>query len=48
MVEKLDRNVVDPIIQKDFIQDLKDNRFGLPEFKRKDDLWREGWEPKSR
>lgn len=29
MVEKLDRNVVDPIIQKDFIQDLKDNRFGF-------------------
>ncbi len=29
MVEKLDQSVVDPVIQKDFIQDLKDNRFGF-------------------
>ena len=29
MVGKLDQSVVDPVIQKDFIQDLKCNRFGF-------------------
>lgn len=29
MVGKLDQSVVDPVIQKDFIQDLKRNRFGF-------------------
>lgn len=29
MVEKLDQSVVDPEIQKDFIEDLKNNRFGF-------------------
>ena len=29
MVEKLDQRVVDPMIKRDFIQDLKDNRFGF-------------------
>ena len=29
MVGKLDQSVVDPVIQKDFIQDLKSNRFGF-------------------
>ena len=29
MVGKLDQSVVDPVIQKDFIQDLKGNRFGF-------------------
>lgn len=29
MVRKLDQSVVDPVIQKDFIQDLKCNRFGF-------------------
>lgn len=29
MVGKLDQSVVDPVIQKDFIQDLQNNRFGF-------------------
>lgn len=29
MIEKLDQSVVDPVIKRDFVQDLKDNRFGF-------------------
>lgn len=38
MVGKLDQSVVDPVIQKDFIQDLKCNRFGFDWRERKDFL----------
>jgi hypothetical protein len=29
MIEKLDQSVVDPVIKRDFVQDLEDNRFGF-------------------
>jgi hypothetical protein len=38
MVGKLDQSVVDPIIQKDFIMDLRNNRFGFDWRERKDFL----------
>lgn len=38
MVGKLDQSVVDPVIQKDFIMDLRNNRFGFDWRERKDFL----------